>query len=115
MDKNGNELGSSKKAATIGIIQVTLSRIAMAAPGFVFPPFLMDYLEKRGFLKRLPWSAAPIQIVLCGICYTFATPMCCALFPQKASISVSSLEPELQERINKSPNPPQEVYYNKGL
>ena len=31
-----------------------------------------------------------------GICLTFATPMCCALFPQKASMAVSSLEPAAQ-------------------
>lgn len=25
----------------------------------------MNYLERRGFLKRYPWSAAPIQVGLC--------------------------------------------------
>lgn len=59
-------------------------------------PFVMDRLEKQGTLKRFPWSAAPIQTVLVGFCLTFATPMCCALFSQKASLSTSSLEPELQ-------------------
>jgi len=114
-DKQGNELGSSSIAAKQGITAVTLSRIVMAAPGFVLPPFFMNYLEKRGFLARYPRSSAPIQILLCGLCYIFATPMCCALFSQRASIAVTSLEPELQERIKKLPNPPEKVYYNKGL
>lgn len=56
----------------------------------------MNALEKRGFLSRYPWTTAPIQLALLGFCLTFATPMCCALFSQRASISVSRLEPELQ-------------------
>ena len=60
----------------------------------------MNALEKRGFLSRYPWMAAPIQLALLGFCLTFATPMCCALFSQRASISVSSLEPELQVSYN---------------
>ncbi|OXA57960.1 sideroflexin-1 [Folsomia candida] len=115
MDKNGNELGNSKAAAKYGITAVTFSRIVMAAPGFVIPPFFMNYLEKRGFLARYPRSSAPIQILFCGLCYTFATPLACALFPQKASISVSSLEPEIQDRIRKLPTPVEKVYFNKGL
>jgi hypothetical protein len=62
----------------------------------VFTPIVMNALEKRGFLSRYPWSVAPIQLALLGICLTFATPMCCALFSQRISISVSSLEAELQ-------------------
>ncbi|XP_069699488.1 sideroflexin-3 [Periplaneta americana] len=114
-DINGNRLGNSKTAAKSGIALVTFSRIGMAAPGMVFTPIVMNALEKRGFLARYPWSPAPIQLALLGVCLTFATPMCCALFSQRASIAVSSLEPELQEEINKLPNPPKVVYYNKGL
>jgi len=33
-DKNGNELGSSAKAAKVGIAAVTVSRVALAAPAF---------------------------------------------------------------------------------
>jgi hypothetical protein len=56
----------------------------------------MNTLERRGTLKRMPWANAPLQVLLCGFCLTFATPMCCALFPQKASIAVDDLEPDLQ-------------------
>jgi hypothetical protein len=62
----------------------------------VLTPIVMNALEKRRFLTRYPWSVAPIQLALLGVCLTFATPMCCALFSQRASIPVSSLEPELQ-------------------
>lgn len=115
LDSNGNKLGESKTAAKKGIAAVCVSRILMAAPGMVLPPILMNGLEKRGTLKRMPWISAPLQVALCGLCLTFATPACCALFPQKASIAVSSLEPEVQEKIRALPDAPDVVYYNKGL
>jgi hypothetical protein len=43
------------------------------------------------------------QILLTGLCMTVATPVGCALFPQKAAIKLEELEPELQKvylRIN---------------
>ncbi|ROT80286.1 putative sideroflexin 1,2,3 [Penaeus vannamei] len=115
LDNNGNKLGESKTAAKKGIAAVCVSRILMAAPGMVLPPILMNALEKRGTLRRMPWISAPLQVGLCGLCLTFATPACCALFPQKASIAVSSLEPEVQEKIRALPDAPDVVYYNKGL
>lgn len=115
LDQNGNKVGQSKKAATRGIAAVWISRVMMAAPGMVLPAILMNALEKRGTLRRMPWISAPLQVALCGFCLTFATPACCALFPQKASIAVASLEPEVQEEIRKLPNAPDIVYYNKGL
>ncbi|XP_047110404.1 sideroflexin-1 [Schistocerca piceifrons] len=114
-DQDGKRIGNSKVAAQYGIAAVTFSRIAMATPGMAITPFVMDRLEKRGVLQRFPWSSAPIQTLLCGFFLTFATPMCCALFSQKASIATASLEPELQEKIKKMPNPPSRVYFNKGL
>ncbi|XP_066999013.2 sideroflexin-3 [Anabrus simplex] len=114
-DEKGKKLTMSKVAAQHGIGAVTISRISMAAPGMALTPVVMDYLEKRGTLCRYPWSNAPIQILLCGFFLTFATPMCCALFQQKASISVDQLEPEAQQVIKKKSPPPEIVYYNKGL
>ncbi|XP_054168655.1 sideroflexin-1-like [Oppia nitens] len=110
-DSNGQEIGKSKIAAKLAITQVVISRIAMAAPGMTLPPILMDALEKRGVLGRMPWIAAPLQVALCGVFLTFTTPMCCALFPQTASVAISRLEPELQSLTNCSAI----VNYNKGL
>ncbi|XP_071445300.1 sideroflexin-1 isoform X1 [Hetaerina americana] len=114
-DANGNKIGESKVAAQRGIATVTLSRILMASPGMVFPPILMNILERRGTLARYPWVGAPLQVFLCGFCLTFATPMCCALFPQKSSLSVSSVESSIKDKIKELPHPVDAVYFNKGL
>lgn len=113
-DINGNKLGYSKVAAQYGIGQVILSRIAMALPGMgkslnnaiflivaisfvsVITPIVMDYLEKRGTLCRYPWLALPTALGVLGLCLTFATPLACAFFKQKASLPFSRLENEVK-------------------
>lgn len=56
----------------------------------------MEAIERRGLLKKMRWAPAPLQIALCGVFLTFATPMCCALYPQISPIAIDKLEPELQ-------------------
>lgn len=56
----------------------------------------MEAIERRGLLKNMKWAPAPLQIALCGVILTFATPMCCALYPQVTPISIEKLEPQLQ-------------------
>uniref|UniRef100_A0A1B6HAF3 Sidoreflexin n=1 Tax=Homalodisca liturata TaxID=320908 RepID=A0A1B6HAF3_9HEMI len=114
-DSNNNHLGDSKKVAAIGIAAVVFSRIFMAAPGMVFTPMIMNSIDKRGLLRKVPWANAPMQILLCGFFLTFATPMCCAFFPQKSPIEVNKLEAPLQEKASQLKPPPTIAYYNKGL
>ncbi|XP_066475922.1 sideroflexin-3 isoform X2 [Tiliqua scincoides] len=114
-DENGNRLGESKSAAQQAIAQVVVSRIGMAAPAMAIPPVIMNALEKRAFLKRYPWLNAPLQVGLVGLCLVFATPLCCALFPQKSSMRVNRLEPELQTLIREKNSDIEVVYFNKGL
>uniref|UniRef100_A0A8C2YJA2 Sideroflexin-3 n=1 Tax=Chinchilla lanigera TaxID=34839 RepID=A0A8C2YJA2_CHILA len=114
-DEAGQRLGHSVTAAKQGIFQVVVSRIGMAIPAMAVPPVIMDALEKKDFLKRRPWLGAPLQVGLVGFCLVFATPLCCALFPQRSSIRVSRLEPELSAQIREQNPSISEVYYNKGL
>ncbi|MCL4129190.1 UNVERIFIED_CONTAM: hypothetical protein GTU68_015414 [Idotea baltica] len=100
IDRNGNKVGQSVTAAKQGISSVCVSRILMASLAWVIPPIVMNMLEKRGTLRRYPLINAPLQVLLCGVFLTVATPACCALFPQKASIAVSRLEPEVQVRTS---------------
>ncbi|ESN95174.1 hypothetical protein HELRODRAFT_157714 [Helobdella robusta] len=110
LTEDGERVGESKAAARKAIIQVTLSRILMASPGMIFPPLLMARLDKT-LLKKYPMLAAPIQI---GLCLVFATPMFCALFPQKSSISVDKVEDEIRERL-RGREGVKYLYFNKGL
>ncbi|OPL21627.1 sideroflexin 1, partial [Mytilus galloprovincialis] len=63
-DADGNRVGESKKAAEKAIALVLFSRICMAAPGMLTPPFIMHALESKAFMK--PWLNAPVQIGLVG-------------------------------------------------
>lgn len=113
--ESGEKVGNSKIAAREGIAMVVMSRILMASPGMVLIPLVMNKLEINGTLKKRPWLNAPIQISLLGLILTFATPMCCAIFEQRASIKPNKIEPELQQKIKQMANPPELLYYNKGL
>uniref|UniRef100_A0A669F2V7 Sidoreflexin n=1 Tax=Oreochromis niloticus TaxID=8128 RepID=A0A669F2V7_ORENI len=110
-DENGNRLGESPNAARQAIVQVVVSRIGMAMPAMGNVDLLCLVIT----LHRFPILNAPVQVGLVGLCLVFATPLCCALFPQKSSMSVSGLEEDLQERIRKTSPHITTVYFNKGL
>ena len=69
----------------------------MAVPAMFIPPVVMSRLEKTATFIKNPWLKAPATVLLTGFCLTFSTPLCCALFPQKASIQLKDLDPELQQ------------------
>jgi len=114
--EEGKQVGQSKIAAREGITMVTLSRVAMAAPGMVLIPMVMNKLDSRGFFKKFPKANAPLQVLMVGFILTFATPLCCAIFEQKASIKVSDVEANLQEEARSlGLTGSDQLFYNKGL
>uniref|UniRef100_S4RFI2 Sidoreflexin n=1 Tax=Petromyzon marinus TaxID=7757 RepID=S4RFI2_PETMA len=121
-DEHGVCVSESRIAARSAIAQVVFSRVCMALPAMAIPPVIMNMLEKRPLLKRMPWIGAPVPsglgwtlCLLISPSLVFATPLCCALFPQNSSMPVSRLEPEVREEIW-SKNPKLcVVFFNKGL
>ncbi|XP_074151571.1 sideroflexin-2 isoform X2 [Sminthopsis crassicaudata] len=115
-DRNSQELGRSQKAAAIGISQVIISRITMAAPGMILLPILMERLEKLAFMKKIQFLHAPLQVMLVGGFLIFMVPVACAIFPQRCEMAVSHLEPELRDSLKaKHGDLISFVYFNKGL
>lgn len=111
-DEAGEKIGKSKIAARDAIGNVVVSRISMAMPGMLLPPLLMNKLEKQGTLKRYPWISLPLQTAVCGSLLVFATPLCCALFPQTSRLPIDNLEPDLRKAVRDASK---FCYFNKGL
>ena len=111
----GERVGLSKVAAREGITRVTLSRIGMAMPGMVLIPVIVNSLDRRGLFLRHPRLVAPLQVGLCGLILSVSTPLCCAIFQQKATIELDKLEANIQEKFNHCSVKPEVLYYNKGL
>ncbi|KPP59536.1 sideroflexin-2-like [Scleropages formosus] len=115
-DENGNRLGHSQKAAVKGITQVVISRVTMAAPGMIILPIIMQRLEKYRFMQRITFLHGPLQVMMVGVFLVFMVPAACSLFPQRCSMAVSKLEPELRDAIvSQHGDAVRYVYFNKGL
>jgi sideroflexin-2 len=122
-DENNNPVTKSKYAAVKGISLVTISRIAMAAPGMLTMPLIMEALEKKPWFMRYAKMHLAFQTVMVGCFLTIMVPVACAIFPQKSSITLDRLkqvEPdkydEAVEYYKQLQRPiPQRLYFNKGL
>jgi len=116
VDSEGNKLGQSVTAAQRSIVSTTFSRICIAAPGMLMTPVIMEQLEKKPYIKNLSkWKSCALQTLLVGSFLLVAVPFGCALFAQKQSIAVDSLEEDLKKAILEKDSTMKIVYYNKGL
>lgn len=120
VDEHGNVVGKSRLAALTGITQVVASRITMAAPGMIILPVIMQRLEKINWFNKFKILHAPFQVMAVGCFLIVMVPTACGLFPQRASLSSSTIkrfEPELYKQIEEltKNKVPENVYFNKGL
>jgi len=115
LDEDDQVVGKSRLAAKSAVMQVVISRIAMAAPSALLPPIIMSKMERVFPFLKNPRIQAPFMVLLVGVNLVVSTPLACALFPQKSSISVSRLEPELRTLKRQDGSPVQRLSFNKGL
>lgn len=113
VDSDGNELGMSKAAGQLGVMQTVISRSCFLpiAP-MVMPVIAMKALKP--FLKSTP-AAMLAELVLITVCISGMLPVALAILPQKMEIDVSKLEPEFQGLKDAKGQPIKSVFANKGL
>ncbi|QEU60012.1 Fsf1 [Kluyveromyces lactis] len=114
-DSNGDEVGKSKKAAFIAVAETAFSRISNATPIMVIPPLILVKLQKTVLKGKsmAVQTAANLGVIL--VTSFIALPFALAVFPQYQSISVSSLEPELRNKVDSNKKPIETVYFNRGM
>lgn len=119
-DEKNNAIGKSRMAAVKGISQVVVSRIVLTTPCMLVLPIIMNVLERKAWFNRLSVLHAPFQVIGVGAFMIFMVPVGCALFPQRCSLNMSTIqrfEKEFYEDMKKQhgDNLPVKVYFNKGL
>ncbi|KAI7796635.1 sideroflexin 2 [Triplophysa rosa] len=109
-DEDGNKLGHSRKASSRGLFD--LPRFL----GFDIPPILKRKTQSFPHFRKITFLHGPLQVMMVGVFLVFMVPAACSLFPQKCSMAVSKLEPELRESIvSQYGDRVRFVYFNKGL
>jgi hypothetical protein len=67
-----------------GLVGRLVPLVAVAAANCVNIPLMRQQELKNGIaIETKDGMKAPATVLLTGMCLTFSTPLCCALFPQK--------------------------------
>jgi sideroflexin-1/3 len=116
-DEDNNKIGLSQYAASLAVAKVIFSRSCLRAISMVIPPVLMVSLEKRiPIIRTNRFVNFGIQLAFIGTSLVIATPLTCAIFPQKYKLNVEQLEYSVQRELaEKGYSPTDVVIYNKGL
>lgn len=110
INKNGQIIGTSQKAAKSALIEMAISRACLGASVMALPAIIMSSMEKLRFLKRNPRMYMPINILTCAASFAFTLPVSNSLFPQISKIDIKDLEPSIQCKTKETT-----LYYNRGL
>ena len=107
------DLGKSSVAGGRAVAQSAASRVFTNIPTLVLPPLLMTFLAARGAFKgpRAGLKESLTQLSAIGTCLFVFLPPSIAVFPQRASVKLGQLEPELQALGDAD----ETVFFNKGL
>ncbi|CEP60178.1 Fsf1p LALA0_S01e04764g [Lachancea lanzarotensis] len=114
-DKNGDEVGTSKKAAFLAVGETALSRVINATPIMVLPPLLLVRLQK-GVLKGKSLTVqtlANLGLIL-GTSLA-ALPFALGVFPQYQRIDVHKLEDHLKNQKDQHGDTIKQVWFNRGI
>ena len=108
-DAEGRPVGRSTTAGAAAVAATVATRVVYLSPMLWMPP-LQAALERRVALLRSSRAAAIAAYTLhAAATSAFVTPLCIALFDQRASLPASALEPRFANLGD------QRLFFNKGL
>ncbi|KAK6459195.1 Tricarboxylate/iron carrier [Scheffersomyces xylosifermentans] len=115
-NKEGEEVGTSKKAALYAVGETAASRVINATPIMVIPPLILVKLQKTRLLRGK--SKAVETFVNIGLIFAtslVALPFALAVFPQRRTLSVSKLEEKFHDLKDKNGNLLETLEFNRGI
>lgn len=114
-DKEGNPQGTSQTAAVYAVGETAASRVINATPIMVIPPLILARLEKN-FLKGKPQSVnIGVNVGLIFATSLVALPFALAVFPQRRTLPVSSLESKFHDLKDEKGNTIKQLEFNRGI
>lgn len=114
-DQDGNELGTSKKAAFQAVGETALSRVINATPIMVVPPLILVQLQKSVLKNK---SLGVLTFANLGLIFStslVALPFALAVFPQRRFVHASSLEEKFHGLKDKNGAEIDIVWFNRGI
>lgn len=115
-NKDGEDLGTSKKAALYAVGETAASRVINATPVMAIPPLILVRLQKTRFLKgKSKLTETAVNIGLIFVTALVALPPALAIFPQREIISPDRLEEKFHNLKDKSGNKIEQVEFNRGI
>ena len=73
------------------LLQVVASRVAIAAPGMLALPVIMQRMERMAWFRARPFIHAPFQVFGVGCFLMVMVPTGCSIWPQNVEISTEKL------------------------
>ena len=110
------EVGSglrSRVAAEKAVMETVYSRVLLQIPTFFIPPLCMMIPPIAALAARNPVFNMTASTFVLLVGFGLGLPAAVAVFPQKGSLPISALEPEIQAAAQA--NQYSHVYFNKGL
>lgn len=115
-NKDGEEVGTSKKAALYAVGETAASRVINATPIMVIPPLILVKLQQTRLLKGKSKSVETLlNIGLIFATSLVALPFALAVFPQRRHLNVSKLEDKFHNLKDKDGNDIQTLEFNRGI
>ena len=75
----------------VKMFQVVASRVAIAGPGMLALPIIMQRMERMAWFKARPFIHAPFQVLGVGCFLMLMVPTGCSIWPQNVEITSENL------------------------